>query len=185
MLVLCGDAVTTQKETSARAKRLRVIVAPTITAESVGAALGAVPIDVLLAETLQHRARLAKRLEADDLLCYPNPDDLYVWQLQTTRQHRSMGSTSESKYTTLCLTENLAWEHAACELKKAEMFGSSHNGGALNDKLVSLFDAGRFREVAEISFGDFHFEVHMVPIHADAKPSEYVWHQTIREDDDG
>ena len=164
------------KDTSVRAKRLRLIspVAPTITAKSVGDALGAVPFEILRVETEQEHARLAKRLETDDLLCYPNPNDLYVWQLTTTRRVVSMGSTSTSKYTTLCLTEALAWEHAACALKKAEMFGSKHNSGALNDKLVGLFEEGRFKEVAQISFGDFHFEVRTVPIHVDAEPKKYV-----------
>lgn len=139
-------------------------------------------MQVLANETTKRHLELLHLRRKGDLLVKPVNTDLHVWQLEVTRRIVGWGHTSNSEYTLLFLTRDLAFEGAAEEVM------STYEGRDVWDKeMLKLYQEKKFEEFAgyvSSRFSEWDFKVRCVSVKADGKRRPICEYEEGEEDDD-
>lgn len=115
---------------------------------------------VILAESEKEHVRLAELKQKDEIYYDPDPQAVYVCQMEVSRSDVGMGYTTNSKFTQLFTTRALAVREA-CEEAKRYFTEFGH------PTFHTLFGEGKFEEALEFfqtHYSARHFEFRMVQV---------------------
>jgi hypothetical protein len=124
-------------------------------------------------ESEKEFARLTAERKKGDLLYEPRAESLYVWQLETDREHVGHGYRDRSKHTDLYSTRDLAVRGACQEILR--YWGDGSWSSEYREKLLAQMAAGQHEE-AMVDFSTHHqalrFDIRAVEVRASAEPYE-------------